>query len=137
PGRRPRADRESGAGGADVTGLHSAPLRAAEAMEIFSEEVFRGLVETTLSRVIFRNMTSEDRTDEAQARKGRAGEEPAGEEGAGGDQAGEGRAGEDRAGEDRAGEGQDEPRPRDDRLQLDLTEPKAMRGPAHPLRLAL
>src|SRR6478735_2856917 len=62
----------------------------AGAMEIFSEEVFRGLVETTLSRVIFRNMTSEDRTDEAQAHKGRAG-----------------------------------PRPRDDRLHLDLTDPKA------------
>src|SRR5690349_24782326 len=68
--------------------------------EDFSEEVFRGLVETTLSRVIFRNMTSEDRTDEAQARTGRAGDEPGGEDRAGGDRAGGDRAGGDRAGED-------------------------------------
>ena len=33
--------------------------------------------------------------------------------------------------------GQDGPRPRDDRLQLDLTDPKAMRALAHPLRWAL
>ena len=76
----------------------------------------------TLSRVIFRNMTSEDRTDEAQAREGRADDGPAGE---------------DRASGDRVGEDQDVPRPRDDRLQLDLTDPKAMRALAHPLRWAL
>jgi predicted transcriptional regulator len=34
-------------------------------------------------------------------------------------------------------EDQDGPRPRDDRLQLDLTDPKAMRALAHPLRWAL
>jgi hypothetical protein len=39
--------------------------------------------------------------------------------------------------EDRAGEDQDGPRPRDERLQLDLTDPKAMRALAHPLRWAL
>jgi predicted transcriptional regulator len=79
--------------------------------------MFRRLVETTLSRVMFRNMTSEDRTDEAQAREGRADDMP--------------------AGEDRVGEDQDGPRPRDDQLQLDLTDPKAMRALAHPLRWAL
>jgi hypothetical protein len=105
-------------------------------MEIFSEEVFRGLVETTLSRVIFRNMTSEDRTDEAQARKGRAGDEPGGEDRAGGGQAGEDPAGGGQAGRGQAGD-QDGPRPRNDRLQLDLTDPKAMRALAHPLRWAL
>src|SRR2546430_594232 len=46
-------------------------------------------------------------------------------------------AGEDRAAEDRAAEDQGGPRPRDDRLQLDLTDPKAMRALAHPLRWAL
>ena len=41
--------------------------------------------------------------------------------------------------EDRTDEAQarDVPRPRDDRLQLDLTDPKAMRALAHPLRWAL
>jgi Helix-turn-helix domain len=111
-------------------------------MAIFSEEVFRGLVETILSRVIFRNMTSEDRTDEAQTRKGRAGDEPGGEDLAGGDLAGAGQAGAGRAGggQDGGGQdggGQDGPRPRDDRLRLDLTDPKAMRALAHPLRWAL
>jgi hypothetical protein len=111
-------------------------------MAIFSEEVFRGLVETILSRVIFRNMTSEDRTDEAQTRKGRAGDEPGGEDLAGGDLAGGDLAGGDlagagRAGGGQAGGGQDGPRPRDDRLRLDLTDPKAMRALAHPLRWAL
>src|SRR6185369_17308446 len=100
PGRGSRAGRESGAGGADVTGFHSAPLRAAGAIEIFSEEVFRGPVEMTLSRVIFRNMTSEDRADEAQARTGRAGDEPGGEDRAGGDRVGGDRGGGDRAGGD-------------------------------------
>ena len=69
-------------------------------------------------------MTSEDRTDEAQAREGRADDGPAGE-----GRAGEGRAG-DPADEDQGG-------PRDDRPQLDLTDPKAMRALAHPLRWAL
>jgi predicted transcriptional regulator len=91
-------------------------------MEIVSEEMFRGLVETTLSRVVFRNMTSEDRADEAQAREGQADDGPAGG---------------DRAGEDQAGEDQGGPLPRDDRPQLDLTDPKAMRALAHPLRWAL
>ena len=77
-------------------------------------------------------MTSEDRTDEAQAREARADDGPAGE-----DRAGEDRAGEDRAGEDRAGEDQGGLLPRDDRPQLDLTDPKAMRALAHPLRWAL
>jgi hypothetical protein len=77
-------------------------------------------------------MTSEDRTDEAQTRKGRAGDEPGGE-----DRVGEGQAGEDPVGRGQAGGGQDGPRPRDDRLQLDLTDPKAMRALAHPLRWAL
>ena len=66
-------------------------------------------------------MTSEDRADEEQAGEGRADDEAAG----------------DGAGDDRAGGDQDEPRPRDDRLQLDLTDPKAMRALAHPLRWAL
>ena len=106
----------------------------------------------TLSRVIFRNMTSEDRTGEAQARKGRADDEPGSEDRADGNQAGEDPAGEDPAGEDpadedpvgrgqagpgRVGGDQDGPRPRDDRLHLDLTDPKAMRALAHPLRWAL
>ena len=92
-------------------------------------------------------MTSEDRTDEAQARKGRAGDEPGGEDRAGEGQAGEGQASErqaserqaseDPVGRGQAGGGQDGPRPRDDRLQLDLTDPKAMRALAHPLRWAL
>jgi predicted transcriptional regulator len=77
-------------------------------------------------------MTSEDRTDEAQAREGRADDGPVGE-----DRAGQDRAGQDRAGQDRIGEDQDGPRPRDDQLQLDLTDPKAMRALAHPLRWAL
>ena len=77
-------------------------------------------------------MTSEDRTDEAQARKGRASDEPGGE-----DRAGGGQAGEDPVGRGQGGEDQDGPRPRDDRLQLDLTDPKAMRALAHPLRWAL
>ena len=82
-------------------------------------------------------MTSEDRTDEAQARKGRAGDEPGGEDRAGGGQVGGGQASEDPVGRGQAGGGQDGPRPRDDRLQLDLTDPKAMRALAHPLRWAL
>jgi predicted transcriptional regulator len=77
-------------------------------------------------------MTSEDRTDEAQAREGQADDGPASE-----DRAGEDRAGGDRAGGDRAGEDQGGPLPRDDRPQLDLTDPKAMRALAHPLRWAL
>jgi helix-turn-helix protein len=100
--------------------------RDGRAMKILSEEVFRGLVETTLSRVVFRNMTSEDRADEEQTGEQQAGEGWADDEPAG-----------DRAGEDRAGGDQDGPRPRDDRLQLDLTDPKAMRALAHPLRWAL
>ena len=71
----------------------------------------------TLSRVVFRNMTSEDRADE--------------------EQAGENRTGGDQACDDPVGGDQDGPRPRDDRLQLDLTDPKAMRALAHPLRWAL
>jgi hypothetical protein len=67
-------------------------------------------------------MTSEDRADEAQARKVRADDKPGSK-----DQTGGGQVGED----------QDGPRPRDDRLQLDLTDPKAMRALAHPLRWAL
>jgi hypothetical protein len=106
-------------------------------MEIFSEEVFRRPVETILSRVIFRNMTSEDRTDEAQARKGRADDEPGREDRAGGGQASEDSAGRGHVGRGRVGEDQDGPRPRDDRLHLDLTDPKAMRALAHPLRWAL
>jgi len=42
-GRGSRADRESGVGGADVTGLHSAPLRAAGAMEISRKKCFEDL----------------------------------------------------------------------------------------------
>jgi hypothetical protein len=110
-------------------------------MEILSEEVFRGLVETTLSRVVFRNMTSEDRADEEQAGDNRANVDPAGGDPAGGDPAGGDPAGGDPAGDDPAGDDpagdQDVPRPRDDRLQLDLTDPKAMRALAHPLRWAL
>jgi predicted transcriptional regulator len=94
----------------------------AGATKILSEEVFRGLVETTLSRVVFRNMASEDRS----------GEEQTGEE-----QTGEEQTGEYRADDDPAGQNQDQPRPRDDRLQLELTDPKAMRALAHPLRWAL
>src|SRR5207302_10877371 len=67
-------------------------------------------------------MTSEDRTADDQAGEDRAAED---------------RAAEDRAAEDRAAEDQGGPRPRDDRLQLDLTDPKAMRALAHPLRWAL
>ena len=77
-------------------------------------------------------MTSEDRAAEDRAAEDRAAEDQAGE-----DQAGEDQAGEDQAGEDRAAEDQGGPRPRDDRLQLDLTDPKAMRALAHPLRWAL
>jgi predicted transcriptional regulator len=72
-------------------------------------------------------MTSEDRTDEAQAREGQADDGPASED----------RAGEDRAGGDRASGDQGGPLPRDDRPQLDLSHPKAMRALAHPLRWAL
>jgi len=92
-------------------------------------------------------MTSEDRADEAQARTGRAGDEPGGEDRAGGGEAGGVQAGGVQAGEGpvsrgqasrgQAGGDQDGPRPRDDRLQLDLTDPKAMRALAHPLRWAL
>jgi hypothetical protein len=92
-------------------------------------------------------MTSEDRADEAQARKGRADDEPGGEDRTGGDRtggdqagggpAGGGPAGGGPAGRGQAGGDQDGPRPRDDRLQLDLTDPKAMRALAHPLRWAL
>jgi predicted transcriptional regulator len=82
-------------------------------------------------------MTSEDRTDEALAREGQADDGPAGEHRAGADRARGDRAGEDRAGEDRAGRDQGGPLPRDDRPQLDLTDPKAMRALAHPLRWAL
>ncbi len=112
-------------------------------------------------------MTSEDRTGEAQARKGRADDEPGSEDRADGNQsdggqAGEGPVGEGPVGEGAVGEGavgrgqagenqigrgqagrgqadgdQDGPRPRDDRLHLDLTDPKAMRALAHPLRWAL
>lgn len=87
-------------------------------------------------------MTSEDRTDQAQAREGQADDGPTGEDRAAGEWAGEDQAGEDQAGRERAdgdrvGEDQDGPRPPDERLQLDLTDPKAMRALAHPLRWAL
>jgi hypothetical protein len=39
--------------------------------------------------------------------------------------------------EDQADDDRDGPRPRDDRQRLDLTDPKAMRALAHPLRWAL
>ena len=87
-------------------------------------------------------MTSEDRTDEARARKGRADDEPGSEDRVGGgqaseDPAGRGQVGRGQVGRGRVGEDQDGPRPRDDRLHLDLTDPKAMRALAHPLRWAL
>ena len=97
-------------------------------------------------------MTSEDRTDEAQARQGRADDETGSEDWVGGGQAGAGRVGEDQVSarqvdagqvsedqvsEDHVSEDPDRPRPRDDRLRLDLTDPKAMRALAHPLRWAL
>jgi predicted transcriptional regulator len=72
-------------------------------------------------------MASEDQAGEVQASEDRAGE----------DRAGEDRASDALADEGRAGEGQDGPHPRDDRPQLDLTDPKAMRALAHPLRWAL
>ena len=72
-------------------------------------------------------MTSEDRTGQAQARESQADDGPVGED----------RVGADRAGADPAGGDQDGPRPPDDRRQLDLTDPKAMRALAHPLRWAL
>src|SRR6185312_16079546 len=88
----------------------------------FSEEVFRGLVETTLSRVAFRNMTSEDRADDA----------------LGGErQAAEGQTSAGRASAGRASAGEVGPHPFDDLPQLDLNDPKAMRALAHPLRWAL
>jgi hypothetical protein len=59
------------------------------------------------------------------------------EDRAGEEQAGENRANDDPANDDPVGDDQDVPRPRDDRLQLDLTDPKAMRALAHPLRWAL
>ena len=67
-------------------------------------------------------MTSEGRADEEQAGDNRANVDPANVDPAGGDL---------------AGGDPDVPRPRDDRLQLDLTDPKAMRALAHPLRWAL
>jgi predicted transcriptional regulator len=66
-------------------------------------------------------MTSEDRVDDERAGEERVGEAPAGE-----------------ALDDAlADEGQGGPRPLDDRPPLDLTDPKAMRALAHPLRWAL
>jgi hypothetical protein len=67
-------------------------------------------------------MASEDQADEDRTGDALAGDAPAGK---------------DRVGEGRGGAGQDGPRPRDDRPQLDLTDPKAMRALAHPLRWAL
>ena len=74
-------------------------------------------------------MTSEDRADAARADEHRADEDWADEH---------------QAAEDWVGGGRDEPhpheggpQPRDDRPQLDLTDPKAMRALAHPLRWAL
>jgi len=81
-------------------------------------------------------MTSEDRADEEQTGEGWADDEPAGNR-AGDDQAGGDQDGGDQDGGDQDGGDQDGPRPRDDRLQLDLTDPKAMRALAHPLRWAL
>jgi hypothetical protein len=43
PGRGPRADREHGADGADVTGLRSAPLGAARATEFSRKKCFENL----------------------------------------------------------------------------------------------
>ena len=77
-------------------------------------------------------MTSEDRADEEQAGDNRANVDPANV-----DPAGDDPAGDDPANVDPAGDDQDVPRPRDYRLQLDLTDPKAMRALAHPLRWAL
>ena len=77
-------------------------------------------------------MTSEERAAEDRAAEDRAAEDRAAE-----DRAAEERAAEDQAAEDRAAEDQGGPRPRDNRLQLDLTDPKAMRALAHPLRWAL
>ena len=82
-------------------------------------------------------MTSEDRADEAQPREGRADDETVGDDQAGDDRARKDPAGDDQDGNERGGGDQDGPRPRDDRLQLDLTDPKAMRALAHPLRWAL
>ena len=74
-------------------------------------------------------MTSEDRADDARTDEHRADEDWADEH---------------QAAEDWVGGGRDEPhpheggpQPRDDRPQLDLTDPKAMRALAHPLRWAL
>jgi hypothetical protein len=66
-----------------------------------------------------------------------ASEDRSGEEQTGEEQIGEEQTGENRADDDPAGQDQDQPRPRDDRLQLDLTDPKAMRALAHPMRWAL
>jgi Helix-turn-helix domain len=82
-------------------------------------------------------MTSEDRADQAQAREGRADDGPPAEDRVDDRPAVEDRVGDDRVGGDRVGEHQDRPRPPDERLQLDLTDPKAMRALAHPLRWAL
>src|SRR5690242_17644068 len=131
------------------TRQHQGSLDAAGAIRILSEEVFRGLVETTLSRVVFRNMTSEDRADDAlaserqadqgradqgRADQGRANDKLTAENGADEDQAAGGQASEREVGPHPP---QDEPHPFDDLPQLDLNDPKAMRALAHPLRWAL
>src|SRR5438876_133561 len=71
------------------------------ATRILSEEVFRGLVETTLSRVVFRNMTSEDLVDDApvgrRADQGRTDDNRAAADRAAADQAAQDRAAQDRA----------------------------------------
>jgi len=122
------------------------------ATRILSEEVFRGLVETTLSRVVFRNMTSEDLADDATVGERRADQGRTDDNRAAADQAAADRIAADRAAQDGASEGEDgsqprqdgphpkgedEPHPKDDLPQLDLNDPKAMRALAHPLRWAL
>jgi predicted transcriptional regulator len=69
-------------------------------------------------------MTSEDRADDAWADEHRADEHRAADDQADGDR-------------DEPHPHEDGPQPRDDRPQLDLTDPKAMRALAHPLRWAL
>jgi hypothetical protein len=81
-------------------------------------------------------MTSEERADEVQA-----GGERVGGQHVGGERVGEALAGEALGGGAADGapadKGQDGPRPREVRPPLDLTDPKAMRALAHPLRWAL
>src|SRR5262249_13855564 len=140
-----RRDSRGGCGGWDADSTQARPR--------LRKKCFERLVKTILSRVMFRNMASEGyagHVSEASRDRGSEADQgdrsPADQDrGSQADQSDRSPADQDRGGEadpdvsspadrDRGGEGE---RPGDRRRErVDLTDPKAMRALAHPLRWA-